>query len=100
MELHIEEGKKQTWTAGLLISNLLTDEQQTDKPSMIRCEETYSTWQYLFKLEFFRSIAKRFVLKKLKKNVFHLVLLNYMQRFFQNHWGKGDFSVQNFGIFL
>ena len=30
----------------------------------------------------------------------YFVLLNYMQRFIQNHWGKGDFSVQKLGLFF
>ena len=36
--LHIKEGKKYRWGRG-------TDEQSLpDKPSLIRCGESYSTW--------------------------------------------------------
>ena len=43
---------------------------------------------------------KSFVLKRWKKDVLHFILLNYMQRFLQNHLGKGDFSVQKLGLFF
>ena len=36
----------------------------SDKPPLIRCGETFSTWQYKFKFKFLRSTTKRFVLKR------------------------------------
>ena len=35
-----------------------------------------------------------------KRNVLYCVLLNYMQSFIQNHWGKGSFSMQELGLFF
>ena len=36
----------------------------SDKPPLIRCEETHSTWQQQFKFKFSRGTAKRFELKR------------------------------------
>ena len=71
-----------------------TDEKPlSDKPPLIRCGETYSTWQQKFKFKFFRRTAKVFLLKRWKKNVLYFVLLNLMKTLLQNYRWKGDLSV-------
>ena len=67
-----------------------TDEQPVfDKPPLIRCGETCSTWRLWFKFKFFRGTSKSFVLKRWKKNVLHFVLLNYIAKISPKSSGEG-----------
>ena len=67
-----------------------TDEQPVfDKPPLIRCGETYSTWRLWFKFKFFKGTSKSFVLKRWKKNVLHFVLLNYIAKVSPKSSGEG-----------
>ena len=77
--LHIKEGKNQRWGGG-------TDEQP-GKPPLIRCEETYSTWQYSnLNLSLPGAQINFFFVKKMKEKcaTFCYIKLN-ANRFLQNH---------------